>query len=229
MPGDNAHALSAHAVATIAMRDSHGARRMPAVCDRGVPSVDSGCVVIDIVPFQNCAVTRRTRRIPALRLAARLAWRCRASLFTARHSVRFVMNCSASLSSLVCIVSACVACAAGAQTVPATPADAPDFASSTPLAPVPLQRSAQTAITGAATKPATAASDVAAPAAALPAASTAAAPESRARGALRRPLVPTRPHRSPVADVPTEDLWHTGTLYTSPYAKSPYAQPGDPD
>ncbi|NIF41140.1 hypothetical protein F3J14_09630 [Burkholderia sp. Tr-862] len=139
------------------------------------------------------------------------------------------MNCSASLSSLVCIVSACVACAAGAQTVPATPADAPDFASSTPLAPVPLQRSAQTAITGAATKPATAASDVAAPAAALPAASTAAAPESRARGALRRPLVPTRPHRSPVADVPTEDLWHTGTLYTSPYAKSPYAQPGDPD
>ncbi|MET3821013.1 hypothetical protein ACVK00_004773 [Burkholderia sp. PvR073] len=149
------------------------------------------------------------------------------------YSVRFVMNCSASLSSLVCIVSACVACAAGAQTVPATPADAPVFASSTPLAPVPLQRSAQTAITGAATEPAAAASDVAAPAAALPAAlpaaSTAAAPESRARGALRRPLVPRRPHRPQVADAPTEDLWHTGTLYTSPYAKSPYAQPGDPD
>ncbi len=139
------------------------------------------------------------------------------------------MNCSASLSSFVCLVSACVACAAGAQTLPATPADAPDFASSTPLAAVPLQRSAQAAITGAAA----AASDVAAPAAALPAAlpaaSTAAAPESRARGALRRPLVPTRPHRPQVTDAPTEDPWHTGTLYTSPYEKSPYAQPGDPD
>ncbi|WP_034177424.1 hypothetical protein [Burkholderia ambifaria] len=138
------------------------------------------------------------------------------------------MNCSASLSSLVCTVSACVACAAGAQTLPATPA----FASSTPLTPVPLQRSAQTAIAGAAAEPATAASDVAAPAAALPAAlgaaSTVAAPESRARGALRRPLVPRRPHRPQVADAPTEDLWHTGTLYTSPYEKSPYAQPGDP-
>ncbi|MFP3505216.1 hypothetical protein [Burkholderia sp. SIMBA_062] len=143
------------------------------------------------------------------------------------------MNCSASLSSLVCIVSACVACAAGAQTLPATPADAPAFASSTPLAPVPLQRSAQTAIAGAPAEPAATASDVAAPAAALPAAlataSTAAAPESRARGALRRPLVPTRPHRPQVADARTEDLWHTGTLYTSPYEKSPYALPGDPD
>ncbi len=139
------------------------------------------------------------------------------------------MNCSASLSSVVCIVSACFACAAGAQTLPATSADAPVFPSSTPLAPVPLQRSAQTSITGAAAAPATAASDVAASAAALPAASTAAAPESRARGALRRPLVPTRPHRPPVADAPTEDPWHTGTLYTSPYEKSPYAQPGDPD
>ncbi|NHL68803.1 hypothetical protein EIB72_20680 [Burkholderia ambifaria] len=145
------------------------------------------------------------------------------------YSVRFVMNCSASLSSLVCIVSACVACAAGAQTLPATPADAPAFSSSTPLAPVPLQRSAQTAITGAAAEPATAASDIAASAAALPAASTAAAHESRGRGALRRPLVPTRPHRPQVTDAPTEDLWHTGTLYTSPYEKSPYAQPGDPD
>ncbi|UEP38063.1 hypothetical protein LL998_19060 [Burkholderia ambifaria] len=142
------------------------------------------------------------------------------------------MNCSASLSSLVCIVSACVACAAGAQTLPATSAGAPVFSSSTPLAPVPLQRSAQTAITaitGAAAEPATAASDIAASAAALPAASTAAAPESRGRGALRRPLVPTRPHRPPVTDAPTEDPWHTGTLYTSPYEKSPYAQPGDPD
>lgn len=142
------------------------------------------------------------------------------------------MNCSASLSSVVCIVSACFACAAGAQTFPATPA----FASSSPLAPVPLQRSAQaaiTAITGAAAEPATAASDVASPTAvlpaALPAASTAAAPESRGRGALRRPLVPTRPHRPSVADAPTEDLWHTGTLYASPYEKSPYTQPGDPE
>ncbi|MBR8343337.1 hypothetical protein KDX40_06205 [Burkholderia ambifaria] len=152
------------------------------------------------------------------------------------YSVRFVMNCSASLSSVACIVSACFACAAGAQTLPATSANAPVFASSTPLAPVPLQRSAQaaiTAITGAAAEPATAASDVASPTAALPAAlpaaSTAAAPESRARGALRRPLVPTRPHRPQVTDAPIEDLWHTGTLYTSPYEKSPYAQPGDPD
>ena len=146
------------------------------------------------------------------------------------------MNCSASLSSVVCIVSACVACAVDAQNLPATPADAPVFASSTPLAPVPLQRSAQTAITaitGAAAEPATAASDVASTAAALPAAlpaaSTAAAHESRGRGALRRPLVPTRPHRPQVTDAPTEDLWRTGTLYTSPYEKSPYAQPGDPD
>jgi len=100
-------------------------------------------------------------------------------------------------------------------------------------APVPLQRSAQAAITGAAAEPATAASDVASTAvalpAALPAASTAAAPESRGRGALRRPLVPTRPHRPSVADAPTEDLWHTGTLYASPYEKSPYTQPGDPE
>ncbi|WP_175709831.1 hypothetical protein [Burkholderia ambifaria] len=149
------------------------------------------------------------------------------------YSVRFVMNCSASLSSVVCIVSACFACAAGAQTLPGAPADAPVFASSTPLAPVPLQRSAQAAITGAAAEPAAAASDVASTAvalpAALPAASTTATPESRGRGALRRPLVPTRPHRPPVADAPTEDPWHTGTLYTSPYEKSPYAQPGDPD
>ncbi len=88
-------------------------------------------------------------------------------------------------------------------------------------------------MTGAAAEPATAASDVASPTAALPAslpaASTAATPESRGRGALRRPLVPTRPHRPQVADAPIEDLWHTGTLYTSPYEKSPYAQPGDPD
>ncbi|MBR8252820.1 hypothetical protein KDW51_03445 [Burkholderia ambifaria] len=145
------------------------------------------------------------------------------------YSVRFVMNCSASLSSVVCIVSACFACAAGAQNLPATPV----FASSTPLAPVPLQRSAQAAITGAAAEPATAASDVASTAvalpAALPAASTAAAPESRGRGAQRRPLVPTRPHRPSVDDAPTEDLWHTGTLYASPYEKSPYTQPGDPE
>lgn len=139
------------------------------------------------------------------------------------------MNCSASLSSIVCIVSTCFACAVDAQNLPATPADAPVFASSTPLAPVPLQRSAQAAITGAAAEPATGASDVTASGAALPAASTAAAPESGGRGAPRRPLVPTRPHRPPVTDAPTEDFWHTGTLYASPYEKSPYAQPGDPD
>ncbi|WP_322023082.1 hypothetical protein [Burkholderia sp. BCC1977] len=72
-------------------------------------------------------------------------------------------------------------------------------------------------------------SDVMAPAAALPAANPAARPESRARGMLRRPLVPTRPHRPQVADAATENVWHTGTLYASPYAKSPYEQPGDPD
>ncbi|AFQ50812.1 hypothetical protein [Burkholderia cepacia] len=142
------------------------------------------------------------------------------------------MNCPLSLSSLVCIVSAGLAGAAAAQTWPATPAGAPVFASSTPLAPMPLQRSAQTAVASAAAEPAAAASEVAAPSAALPAASTAASPESlesRARGTLRRPLVPSRPHRPQVANASTDDLWHAGMLYTSPYAKSPYAQPGDPD
>ncbi|WP_185640635.1 MULTISPECIES: hypothetical protein [unclassified Burkholderia] len=139
------------------------------------------------------------------------------------------MNCSASLSSLVCIVTAGIAGAAGAQTLPTTPADAPVLASSTLPAPVPLQRSAQAATGSAAAAPVAAASDVATPAAALPAASTVASPDSRARGALRRPLVPMRPHRPQVVDAATEDVWHTGSLYTSPYAKSPYAQPGDPD
>lgn len=124
---------------------------------------------------------------------------------------------------------ASVAGAAGAQTLPATSADAPVAASSMLLVPVPLQRSAQTAMANATAEPAAAASEVAAPGAALPAARTAAAPESRARGALRRPLVPMRPHRPKVVDTATENVWQTGTLYTSPYAKSPYARPGDPD
>ncbi len=123
---------------------------------------------------------------------------------------------------------ASVACAAGAQTLPATSADAPVAVSPTLLAPVPLQHSAQTAMVSATAEPAAAASEVAAPAAALPAASTAAAPESRARGALRRPLVPMRPRRPKVVDTATENVWQTGTLYTSPYAKPPYAPPGNP-
>ncbi|KVK96334.1 hypothetical protein WS93_24225 [Burkholderia cepacia] len=139
------------------------------------------------------------------------------------------MNSTSSLSSLVCIVSASVACAAGAQTLPAAPADAPVFASSTLLAPVPQQRSAQTVATSAAAEPAAAASEVATSAVALPAASDAVPPGSRAQSQLRRPLVPRRPHRPQVASAPADDVWRSDTLYMSPYAKSPYAQPGDPD
>ncbi|WP_236873260.1 hypothetical protein [Burkholderia sp. MSMB0856] len=186
-------------------------------------------MVIDIVPFQNCVVTRRTRRIPALRLPARLASRCRTSLYTARHSVRFVMNCSSSLSSLVCIVSVGFACAVNAQTLPAVPADAPALASSAVLPPAPLQRSAQAAATNDAADPAATASGVATPAFARPAASAAVQPDTRARGMLRRPLVPGRPHRSHVAVAPADDVWRSDRLYESPYAKSPYEQPGVPD
>ncbi|WP_230946475.1 hypothetical protein [Burkholderia territorii] len=186
-------------------------------------------MVIDIVPFQNCVVTRRTRRIPALRLPARLASRCRASLYTARHSVRFVMNCSSSLSSFVCIVLAGIACAVNAQTSPAVPADAPAFASSAALPPAPLQRSAQAAPTVDAADPAAAASAVAMPALAHPAAGTAGESGTRARRTLRRPLVPGRPHPPQPASAPADDTWRSDTLYASPYAKSPYEHPGDPD
>ncbi|WP_243772156.1 hypothetical protein [Burkholderia anthina] len=160
-------------------------------------------------------------------MAARLALQCRASLFTARHSVRFVMNCPSPLSSLVCIVSACLACAAAAQ----TPPDAPVSASSTLPAPLVLQRSAQTAARGAAAESDTPASGVAAPGFAfpLPATRAAAQPESRPRSALRRPLVADRPHRPQAASAPAGDAWSSDTLYASPYAKSPYEQPGDPD
>ncbi|WP_244109252.1 hypothetical protein [Burkholderia anthina] len=164
-------------------------------------------------------------------MAARLALQCRASLFTARHSVRFVMNSPSPLSSLVCIVSACLAGAATAQTLPAAPADAPVSASSALPAPLVLQRSAQTAAPGAAAESDTPASDVAAPGFALPlpAARAAAQPESRPRSPLRRPLVADRPHRTQAASAPAGDAWRSDTLYASPYAKSPYEQPGDPD
>lgn len=136
------------------------------------------------------------------------------------------MNCTSSLSSLLCIVSASLACTAGAQTPPAALADAPVFASSTLLAPVPQQRSAQTTAKSAAVEPAAAASEVATSAFTLPAA---APPESRAQSKLRRPIVPGRPHRPQAASAPANDVWSSDTLYTSPYAKSPYAQPGDQD
>ncbi|WP_321805782.1 hypothetical protein [Burkholderia sp. BCC1993] len=186
-------------------------------------------MVIDIVPFQNCVVTRRTRRTPALRLPARLASRCRASLYTARQTVRFVMNCTSSLSLLVCIASAGIVCTVDAQTLPAVPADAPTFASAAALPPVPLQRSAQAVATSDAVEPAAAASGVARSASARPVASAAVQPETRARGTLRRPLVPGRPHRPQAASAPADDVWRGDRLYASPYAKSPYEQPDDPD
>jgi hypothetical protein len=137
------------------------------------------------------------------------------------------MNYSSSLSSFVCIVSAGFVGAAGAQTLPGTPADTPSFASSTLVAPVPPQRSAQAAAASAAADPAAAAS---APAdAAAPFTRPAARPDARARSALRRPLVPTRPHRTQVADAPADDVWRSDTVYASPYEKSPYGAPGDPD
>ncbi|RQR36163.1 hypothetical protein DIE23_08150 [Burkholderia sp. Bp9143] len=136
------------------------------------------------------------------------------------------MNCSSSLSSLVCIVSVGAACAVNAQTLPAVPADAPVFASSVMRPPVPLQRPAQATATSDTAEPSAAASGAAAPAFALPAAVQ---PETRARGTLRRPLVPVRPHRPQVAGTPADDVWRDDRLYESPYAKSPYEQPGNSD
>ncbi|WP_241337691.1 hypothetical protein [Burkholderia stabilis] len=178
-----------------------------------------------MMSFRNCAVTRRTRRIPVLRLPARLASRCRSALFTAIHSVRFVMNCHSSLASLV-ILSAGFACAAGAQSLPADSADAPVFASSPSLAPPRRQRSAQ--IPPASAAVATAASDVSASALARPGSLVAAEPDSRSHRTLRRPLVPSRPHRASAASA-AADGWSSDTLYASPYATSPYVQPNDPD
>lgn len=131
------------------------------------------------------------------------------------------MNFSSSLAPFLYIASAGFVCAAGAQTLSGTPADTPLLASSTLVAPVPPQRSAQ-AVGAAAT-----ASAAVAPALARSAASTAAQPDTRARITLRRPLVPARPHRPQVANAPTDDVWRSDTLYASPYAKSPYAEPGD--
>ncbi|MBP0712164.1 hypothetical protein ABXK61_02420 [Burkholderia sola] len=143
------------------------------------------------------------------------------------------MNFSSSLAPFVCIVSTGFLCTAGAQTLSGTPADTSPFASSTLVAPVPPQRSAQAAGASAAAEPAAAASAAAsaatAPAIARSAASAAVQPDTRARVALRRPLVPTRPHRAQVAHAPADDVWRSDTLYASPYAKSPYAEPGDRD
>ncbi|HEF5869912.1 TPA: hypothetical protein SAY52_000469 [Burkholderia cenocepacia] len=143
------------------------------------------------------------------------------------------MNFSSSLSSFVCIVSAGFVCAAGAQTLSGTPADTPSFASSTLPSPVPPQLppqpSAQVAAASAAAEPAAPASANAAPALSRPAASAAVQPDPRARSRLRRPLVPARPHRAQVASTPADDVWGSDALYTSPYAKSPYEAPGDPD
>ncbi|HGL6718601.1 hypothetical protein NTJ56_27995 [Burkholderia contaminans] len=139
------------------------------------------------------------------------------------------MNFSSSLSSFVCIVSAGVVCAAGAQTLSSSPADTPSFASSTLPGPVPPQRSAQAAVARAAAEPATPASATAASALTRPAASAAVQPDPRAHGTLRRPLVPARPHRAQVASTPADDVWGSGTLYASPYAKSPFDAPADPD
>ncbi|WP_269502544.1 hypothetical protein [Burkholderia sp. IMCC1007] len=38
-----------------------------------------------------------------------------------------------------------------------------------------------------------------------------------------------RPHRPQAASAPAGDAWSTDTLYASPYTKSPYEPPGDPD
>ncbi|WP_176015337.1 hypothetical protein [Burkholderia sp. BCC0398] len=137
------------------------------------------------------------------------------------------MNFSSSLAPFVCIVSTGFLCTAGAQTLSGTPADTSPFASSTLVAPVPPQRSAQAAGANAAAEPAATAS--AAASAATAPASAAVQPDTRARIALRRPLVPTRPHRAQVAHAPADDVWRSDTLYASPYAKSPYAEPGDRD
>lgn len=138
------------------------------------------------------------------------------------------MNCSLSLSSLVCILSAGFACTADAQSLRPDPADTPAFTSPAAIAPalpVPRQRSAQTETVSAAT----AASGAAAPGLALPGTRADAEPESRARGVLRRPLAPSRPGRPKAASASGDGAWDTGTLYASPYTTSPYAQPGDTD
>lgn len=138
------------------------------------------------------------------------------------------MNCSLSLSSLVCILSASFACAADAQSLRPEPADTSAFISPATTAsarPIPRQRSAQPATVSAATPT----SDSAAPGLALPGTHTDAEPESRARGVLRRPLVPSRPGRPKAASAADDGVWDTGTLYASPYTTSPYTQPGDAD
>ncbi|KVC43347.1 hypothetical protein WI71_23100 [Burkholderia diffusa] len=139
------------------------------------------------------------------------------------------MNCPSSLSSLVCIALAGIACAVNAQTLPAVPADTPAFASAAVLPSTSLQRPAQAAATSDAADRAAAASAIAVPALARPAAGAAGQPDTRARRTLRRSLVPRRPHRPQLADAPADDAWRGDTLYTSPYAKSPYEQPGEPD
>ncbi|OXJ10020.1 hypothetical protein [Burkholderia sp. HI2500] len=131
------------------------------------------------------------------------------------------MNFSSSLSSFVCIVSAGFVCAAGAQTLSSSPADTPSLASSTLPGLVPPQRSAQAAVARAAA--------AAAPALTRSAASAAVQPDPRAHSTLRRPLVPARPHRAQVASTPADDVWGSNTLYASPYAKSPYDAPAEPD
>ncbi len=136
------------------------------------------------------------------------------------------MNCSLSLSSLICILSAGIACAADAQSLHPDPADTSTFISPRavlPALPIPRQRSAQTATVSSATPN----SDSAAPGLALPGIHADAEPESRARGALRRPLVPKRPGRPKEASAPGDGAWDTGTLYASPYTASPYTQRGD--
>ncbi|MBN3825767.1 hypothetical protein G3O00_19355 [Burkholderia sp. Ac-20384] len=141
------------------------------------------------------------------------------------------MNCSVSLSSLVCILSAGFACAADAQSLRPDPVDTPAFTSpaaivpALPTLPVPRQRSAQTATANAATP----ASESASPGLALPGTRADAEPEARARGVLRRPLAPSRPSRPKAASASGDGAWDTGTLYASPYTTSPYAQPDDTD
>ncbi|KAB0643768.1 hypothetical protein F7R21_05795 [Burkholderia latens] len=133
------------------------------------------------------------------------------------------MNFSSSLPSFVFIASAGFMCAAGAQTLSRAPADTPSFASSPNVATVPPQRSAQAATASAAAEPA-------ATAFAGPASSAAAQPGARARSTLRRPLVPTRPHRAQATLPPADyDVWRNDTLYASPYEKSQYAEPGTPN
>lgn len=138
------------------------------------------------------------------------------------------MNCSLSLSSLVCILSAGFASAVDAQTLRPAPADTPAAISPAEIAPalpIPRQRSAQTATAGAAVPASDSASQGLAPLGVR----ADAEPESRARGVLRRPLVSSRPARPKAASASGDGAWDTGTLYASPYATSPYTQRGDTD